>query len=181
MIENIDRTRYKSIYLDATEYGFPVYKKLGFEVEAEYIHLRRNQEISRFPLSECIVPFDKTYCEQLFNLDELVSGEKRSGVLNDFLANSSLYVLDSQVQGFYIPDWGEGPVIAANPTAGTELLKLRMQQFDTAVLPAANQEAIRFLEKNQYKVYKTSKRMFLGQKIAWQGSLVFNWISGQLG
>lgn len=181
LIRNVDRNTYKSIYLDATEFGFPVYKKLGFEVESEYIHLHRENEAARFPLSECIVPFDEKYRQQIFETDKFVSGEKRSGVLGDFLTNSSLYVSNSEVQGFYIPDWGDGPVIAKNPIAGIELLKLRMQQFDMAVVPAENRTAFDFLKANSYKVYKTSRRMFLGTKIDWKSNLVFNWISGQLG
>jgi N-acetylglutamate synthase-like GNAT family acetyltransferase len=181
LIHNIDRNTYKAIYLDATEYGYPVYRKLGFEVEAEYIHLHREKEPFRFSGSECIVPFEEKYRQQVFEIDEFVSGEKRSGVLGDYLTNSSLYVSTAEVQGFYIPDWSEGPVIAKNQTAGTELLKLRIQEFDSAVVPAENQATLNFLQENSYKIYKTSRRMFLGNKIAWQGNLVFNWINGQLG
>ncbi|GGB84956.1 GNAT family N-acetyltransferase [Dyadobacter sediminis] len=181
LIGNIDRNIYKSIYLDATEFGFPVYKKLGFEVETEYIHLHREKEAPGFPISECIVPFDEKYRQQIFETDEFVSGEKRSGVLGGFLTNARMYVSGSEVQGFYIHDWGDGPVIAKSPTAGTELLKLRMQQFDTAVVPAESRTASDFLKANGYKIYKTSRRMYLGNKTEWKSNLVFNWISGQLG
>lgn len=44
LINSLDRNLYQSIYLIATELGYPVYKKLGFELEKEYVHLKSEEE-----------------------------------------------------------------------------------------------------------------------------------------
>jgi GNAT superfamily N-acetyltransferase len=37
-LDRIDRTRYRTVYLDATDMGFPVYQSLGFVEEVRYGH-----------------------------------------------------------------------------------------------------------------------------------------------
>jgi len=44
LISDVDSNVYPTIYLDATDFGYPVYKKLGFEVETEYAHYIRNKK-----------------------------------------------------------------------------------------------------------------------------------------
>jgi GNAT superfamily N-acetyltransferase len=38
LLDRIDRTRYRTVYLDATDMGFPVYQSLGFVEEVRYGH-----------------------------------------------------------------------------------------------------------------------------------------------
>jgi N-acetylglutamate synthase-like GNAT family acetyltransferase len=180
LIDDIDRNRYQTIYLDATEYGYPVYKKLGFEVETQYAHLRRETEPVPYEISDKIIPYEDQYKEQMMALDRSVSGEDRM-MLHDFLSQTELYVEGNQVLGFYIPGWGDGPIVAANNEVGLELMKLRVQEYGMAVLPIANQAALDFLKENGYQIYKHSRRMLLGEVRAWKPELLFNRISGQLG
>jgi len=181
LIDGIDRQKFKSIYLDATDMGYPVYKKLGFEIEAEYVHLKREAPFPIFPTSPNIIPFREELKERILKLDEQISGENRRGILCDFLNQSQIYLDEKNVQGFYIPGWGDGPVIADNTVAGIELLKLRSQNMNSAVVPPDNTTALDFLEKHGFIIYKKSKRMILGQKKPWNADGIFNWISGQLG
>lgn len=181
LIDDIDRSKYQTIYLDATDFGYPVYKKLGFEVETNYIHLRKEGATATSTISEKIIPFRAEFKENLLRLDAQISGEKRGGILSDFLNSASLYVHENEVQGFYIPDWGDGPVIAKNDVAGLELMKLRCHEKEVAILPSTNPIALNFLEEQGYVIYKTSKRMILGKKRAWKANGIYNRISGQLG
>ena len=181
LVDEIDRSRYQTIYLDATDFGYPVYKKLGFEVEMEYSHMKRKVTGSTYPVSENIIPFQDAFKEQLLSLDEKISGENRSGILSDFLGSAKIYVYENEVQGYYIPDWGDGPVIAGNDTAGLELMKLRSNEKDVAIFPSTHQVALNFLSDNGFVTYKTSKRMLLGNIRDWKARGIYNRISGQLG
>lgn len=181
LISDLDQAVYGTIYLDATDFGYPVYKKLGFEVETEYVHLKRESELVSHHISPNIIPYREEFQSQLFDVDELISGERREGILRDFLPQTYLFVDQNHVQGFYIKDWGDGPVIALNDVAGIELMKLRSQHTNVAILPVGNKGALRFWEGNQFVPYKTSRRMFLGKKRRWKSEGIYNRISGQLG
>lgn len=181
LIDQIDRKRYPSIYLDATEYGYPVYRKLGFEVETCYSHLSREGNSETQAISSDIVRFEEKYREQVYQVDRQVSGEGRAGTLQDFLSTSYLYQSDNIILGYYIPDWGDAPIIAVDDHAGIELMKLRIQMEDKAIVPQDNALALEFLAKNNFTEYKFSRRMFLGLKKEWKANKIFNRISGQLG
>jgi GNAT superfamily N-acetyltransferase len=181
LIANIDQSKYKTIYLDATEYGYPVYAKLGFEVETTYTHMRATGGVISPSSSDFIIPFEDKYLEQIYEVDALVSGEDRSGVISDFIKSSLLYVADSKVQGFYIPGWGDGPIIAILQNAGAALIKRRAEDETSAVLPTGHTFAINYLQEINFQSIKTSRRMFLGEKREWDPTGIYNRISGQLG
>jgi N-acetylglutamate synthase-like GNAT family acetyltransferase len=181
LIAGIDRRHYSTIYLDATDFGYPVYKKLGFEVETEYAHYVGQPITAVHPVSENLVRYEEKFRDQLLELDRQVSGEDRSGILGDFMTSAVLYINHSKVEGFHIPDWGDGPVIANSVQAGRELMKIRIQNFDKAVFPVDNKISTNFLKENDFVFQKTSKRMYVGNKRAWQAENLYNWISGQLG
>jgi len=125
LIDEINQEKYTTIYLDATDFGYPVYKKLGFEIETEYIHLKRQSDSRANAVSPNIFPFRKEFTDSLVKLNQEISGENRRGILSDFLESAQVYVEVGKVQGFYIPDWGDGPIIAKGDEAGLELMKLR--------------------------------------------------------
>ncbi len=181
LIESLDKDKYKTVYLDATDMGYPVYKKLGFEIETEYIHLDGeclNQQLAN-PAS--VIPFHEGYRDQLLGLDKLTSGENRLKVLQDHLTNSLLFISDDKLLGAYFPKLFDGFILARDPHAGTELMKLRMRTANSARFPITNQIASNFLLANGYKQVRTSKRMKLGNTRKWQAEGIFNRISGGLG
>jgi N-acetylglutamate synthase-like GNAT family acetyltransferase len=181
LIDDIDRKLYPTIYLDATDFGYPVYKKLGFEVETEYAHYIRNQKTDDHELSENLVPYEEKFRQQTQELDRQISGEDRSEILSDFITSAMLYVNNAKVEGFYIPGWGDGPIVATNGVAGTELMKLRIQTYNNAVFPVDNTISADFVTENNFAFRKTSKRMYLGSKRIWYPQNLYNRISGQLG
>ncbi|WP_215233330.1 GNAT family N-acetyltransferase [Dyadobacter linearis] len=181
LIKQIDRRRFPSIYLDATEFGYPVYRKLGFEIENCYSHFTREDALPPHTISPQIVPFEAQFRTQVYKIDSEISGENRAGILDDFLNSSMLYVTDDIVLGYYIPNWGDAPVIAIDDQAGIELMKLRFQTQDKAILPQENSLAIQFLIQNNFAEYRFSRRMFLGLKKEWMPEKIFNRVSGSLG
>lgn len=182
LIGSVDRNHYPTIYLDATEFGYPVYLKQGFEVEGQYAHLRREEHFSKQPQSAHIHPFSEHYREASFALDRMVSGEDRRGVMAEFLTDAFLFI-DShdQLQGVYLPTWSDGPIIAATDSAGSALMHLRAPARPVAILPIDNAAGLKHLQNMGYNMYRTSRRMILGPRRGWHPELLYNRISGALG
>lgn len=181
LIDSVDPKRYSTIYLDATEYGYPVYKKLGFEVEAEYNHYLAPATIDFTKFNKHIVPFDARYERAIYKLDQLVSAENRTTTLSEEITDSMLYVHENNVQGVFFPSLGDGLIIASHEEAGKELMKLRAQSFVKASLPAKNEAGNAFLKENGFEFKRISRRMRMGDKREHNLQLLYNRISGQLG
>ena len=181
LIDRIDRDTFQTIYLDATVYGFPLYQKLGFELEAEYSHLKIENPLPDSTLPNEIVPFNPEHLERIYQLDFEAYGEDRRGILNDFVNQSLVYIKDKRISGYYIPGWGDFPIVAENAEAGDALLAFRTQQIERAILPSANTQAIDQLKSIGFEKYKVSRRMRLGPERQWNPLFVYNRVSGQLG
>lgn len=182
LIESVDRNRYVTISLDATEFGYPVYLKQGFEVEGQYAHLRREGDAPKKSQSIYIQPFEERFREQVYALDRFVSGEDRRGVMAEFLADASVYIHpQGHLQGVYLRSWSDGPVIATDDNAGVTLMQLRAAERPVAILPLDNAVGLKFLQESGYNMYKTSRRMVLGARRTWQPVRLYNRISGALG
>jgi hypothetical protein len=68
------------------------------------------------------------------------------------------------IDGFYLPSFGEGLIIANTSTAGLGLMKLRLKTKSKAVFPSDNLEASGFMLKNNLMPFAKAKRMRLGKK-----------------
>ncbi len=181
LIKDLHSDRFKTIYLDATDMGYPVYKKLGFEVEAEYIHLSGKHTDQYLIDSSAIIPYHTKYKDQLLALDRLISAEDRVRVLENHLPSTILYVSNEKLLGAYFPFLLDGFVLALTVESGTELMKLRMRTKYNARFPMANQACTEFLIEHGYEITGSSKRMILGEKRNWNGKGIFHRISGGLG
>lgn len=182
LIESVDRNRYPTIYLDATEFGYPVYLKQGFEVEGQYAHLRREDTASERSHSTHIQPFTEHFREDAYALDRMVSGEDRRGVMAEFLAGAFVYIGSNGVlQGVFLPTWSDGPIIAATDEAGFALMDFRSLTRPVAILPMGNTSGLKHLQEIGYNMYRTSRRMILGPRRVWRPEGLYNRISGALG
>jgi GNAT superfamily N-acetyltransferase len=182
LIESVDRKRYTTIYLDATEFGYPVYLKQGFEVEGQYAHLKREGAALSHSHSTQVQPFTENLRDAAYALDRLVSGEDRRGVMADFLTDAQVYIgTKGDLQGVYLPAWSDGPIIAATDDAGFALMQVRIATRPVAILPLGNTEGLKYLHENGYNMYKTSRRMILGPRRIWHPEHLYNRISGALG
>lgn len=181
LIEALDRTTYSTIYLDATEFGFPVYQKLGFEVEGWYSHRRLQGETPVFPEQKASSKFESQWEQAIFDLDKKYCNEDRSFLLKRHLETAKLVIENDVLQGYYLPGLGDGLIVAQTPQAGLLLLQERMLNFSYAVLPEEQQEAKALLEKHGFLEIRKSRRMYLGKKRVWNSNLLYNRISGQLG
>lgn len=182
LIETIDRLHFQTIYLIATDLGFPVYQKLGFELEGEYSHLKRvvNENISN-PSSNLILNFSEEYRQAIYNLDKLVSGENREAILAENIQWAKLYITGNQLLGFYMPSLGDGLIVAQSNEAGLALSTLRLETKNYAIVPNDNTLIINHLLENGFEKVLRSRRMFLGKKRPNQLHNLYHRINGQLG
>lgn len=169
----------ETIYLDATDLGFPIYKKLGFEAETYYSHYKGH--ILGNEKAENIISYTSNYCDQVLELDHLISGENRSTLLSENMADCKLYVENGILYGAYFPSLRDGLIIANSERAGVELMKYRLQEKDFAIFPVENRVAVNICSLNGFQQYRKSTRMRLGKRRDWFPDKIFNRISGQLG
>lgn len=181
LIDRLDPNIFKTIYLDATDLGYPVYIKRGFEIEMEYVHLSGELLNLNLKNPKSVIPFEEKYRAEILELDKISSGENRKMVLSNQIDSCILYLSEGKVGGVYFPGFFDYPIIANLPEAGRELMKLRMREKNSSKLPYKNQIGVNFLLENGYKEVGRSKRMFRGIKREWKAGNNFNRISGGLG
>ncbi len=181
LVKSLDRRKYKTIYLIATELGYPVYLKSGFEIETEYADFDAGSGLPDYKLSSSIIPFNENHRSEVLKLDKFVTGENRLNRLDEHIQNSSVYVSNGKVCGAYFPKFGEGLIIAYEEEAGIELMKLRLQKMKNAFFPADNKAAFEFYSRGNFKLDKYSKRMRLGKKKKLHLENMYNRVSGQIG
>jgi GNAT superfamily N-acetyltransferase len=181
LLKSLKKYRIGTIYLIATELGYPVYLKAGFELESEYVHFNGVCLSKDVQLSPSIIPYDKKYSEDILKLDRTLSGEYRQRIISENIESSHLFLKRNKVKGVYFPALKDGLIIASNDEAGTELMKLRMTERNTAGFPAENITALNFLNENGFTRIQNSKRMIFGKPRKWKPCSLYNRISGGLG
>jgi N-acetylglutamate synthase-like GNAT family acetyltransferase len=180
LIRSIDPVRYTTVFLDATDLGYPVYKKLGFEQVCEYMHYK-NVNLEMATRSENIFPYQSSFYNDIMKLDRFVSGEDRSFLLGSLIETAFVYTTDGHVTGAYFPGVMEGLIIADDPKSGIELMKLRFRDHNYTALPAENFSGNEFLQRSGFIPFRKSRRMRLWKDRNWNASMLYSRISGQLG
>lgn len=178
LIDGIDKSRYKTILLVATELGEYVYKKLGFETDCEY-SVFKDVEIKM--KASPIVTFEKKYREQLYNLDTKAYGEDRKNSIDKHISDALLYIEGNTVKGFYMPTFDDGLIVSNTSNVGIELQKYRLQTNSLCIFPTENTALTDFLTKQGYSEFKKVKKMFLGEKRTSQPAMIYNRVGGHLG
>ena len=168
----------------ATPMGKPIYDKLGFIHDSDYVFMNRDthQEPLIFePNHKTIQPYDSGFYKQVVSLDEMAMGENREAILHHFTKDAIISV-EQDLQGFFLPHLGDGLIVAENSRAGFELLKFKWTHYgETITLPAQNHEIIRFAESFGFKPYRYAARMILGISFAWNPQMIYNRIGGYMG
>ncbi len=171
----------KTVYLIATELGEPVYRKVGFETETNYLHFTELPTQTLFSESAKILPYASAFHQQILELDKATTGEDRSFHIETFLNGGFVYQTDKNIDGFYLPSFGDGLIMATSAEAGRELMRLRLSKSKNASFPEDNRVAAAFMDENNYKEYKLIKRMRLGESRKWVSKNIYNRVGGNLG
>ena len=181
LIEIANSHNCKTIELIATDLGFPVYEKLGFITESEYLLFKGKKIDSDLPDNENIISYSENLIKQIKAMDMEISAENRFEHLSTYLQSGYYFVENTTLIGFYLPDFGEGLIIAMEEMAGIELLKIHISKNEMVILPSENNAAITYLLNNCFKNAGSAKRMYLGKKLNWNAGKIFNRIGGNLG
>lgn len=181
LIKSIDSRVCKTIYLIATEAGAPVYEKSGFETETEYLFYKDVALSNNSCLSPHIHIYHTRYKEQVGYIDRIISGEERMFHLDQYLSGAYVYVSNGQVEGYFLPDLHEGPIVAATSKAGIELMYQRLLTRQNASFPINNTEALACMTIQGFEPFKIAKRMRLGEIRPVAYAKIFNRIAGSIG
>lgn len=181
LVGNLKNIGFETISLIATDMGYPVYKKAGFKEQTEYVFFERKELLEDYYRTKNVVQYTSMNAEDIFSLDKIVTGEERRILLNDKLENSYIYQKKGKLIGYYLPELGDGLIIADDVEAGIELMRLRYSILNIGILPIDNIEGIKFLKENGFLETKRVKRMILGKEFSWRPNKVFNRVGGNLG
>jgi GNAT superfamily N-acetyltransferase len=171
----------QTMSLIATDMGYPVYKKAGFREDTEYLFYKREHEAPLISAHETIIGYIPQFERAVLDLDREISGEDRRDVIVGKLEGSFLCILDGEVAGCYLPDLGEGLIIARCREAGLALLQKKVAASNRVVFPAKNESAAAFLAQSGFQETLRCKRMVYGAKLAWKPDGLFGRIAGNMG
>jgi len=169
-----------TLYLVATDLGAPVYAKLGFETETEYLFFKDIVPDLLRP-DPHVVNYRPEHFAQIVALDRRVSGEDRMIELEPHLQDGLIYEVGDTVEGVYLPTLGEGMIVAITPSAGIGLTKRRRALSSSVVFPIDNVHATQYWYSLGYKECRRAKRMRLGKARPWQPENLYGRIAGNIG
>lgn len=181
LVDSLRSKECETIYLLATDLGAPVYEKVGFETETEYLFFKDIKINNGLTVAAGITPYHEKFKEQITTIDKKTSGEERMFHLEDHLQNGFVCLEGGIVNGFYLPTFGDGLVLATNSSAGLALLKFHLRSNEKLVFPKNNLAATNYLYEKGYKETVTGKRMRLGKERAVNFKNIYNRIGGNLG
>ncbi len=175
------KTQSDNILLIATKLGRPVYIKLGFKDDEEYVFFKPHK--IDLPLSPNIFPFQPVYKDAILALDFACSGELRPNLLLPKMHESFVYINNNVFEGFCMPTLGEGLTYTTTTQAGLDFLAMRLKEEKRACLPTSNTIAIDFLCKHGYEIDENlwGIKMYLNKKPEWKPKQQFGRIGGNLG
>ena len=172
----------EKVSLLATEEGAPVYRRAGFVTTAAYQYFKSPGDFLSSKTSRFLRPFDDRDQDEIVKMDRAFSGEDRSGLLLRYLSEALIFEEDSTILGYYLPQWGEGLIVAQTTEAGTSLMLEKAKGNGGFGVPEGNQIAIDWLERQGFvRQDKYLQRMSLGEPPKWKADWCYSRIGGNLG
>ncbi|MEN8202776.1 MAG: GNAT family N-acetyltransferase [Bacteroidota bacterium] len=182
LLSDLKQKSVQSVLLISTELGKSLYVKAGFRHVSDYVYMKRQYPWRESPCTTHVVPYTGSYYSQVMSFDRNISGEDREALISIYLTNAWLYLDREKLRGCYLPDLGEGMILADDPEAGTELMKIKYAKEDKAVIPSGNIAAIEFLKQNGFmETEQKGTRMVLGKEVFWKPEGFFSRIGGNYG
>ena len=180
LVTFFDRKDYSTKLLIATELGEPVYKKMGFKQSSTYVFYGADTCVLK-PRGNNIRRIEDDDFKGIEALDRRTTGEERKHLLRLFYSTG--WVHDTEgINGFFLPDFGAGLIIADSEEAGFDLLNVKYRTGSmTTVFPSENKTAKRFLEGQGFAKFLEVPRMVLGNELNWKPEYIYNRAAGYCG
>jgi GNAT superfamily N-acetyltransferase len=173
-------TKSPSVILIATDLGLPVYIRLGYIKGEEYTVFKPRPYTGTIDAE--VIPYEARFEREVLAIDYETTGELRSRIIKPRLNEAFVYMSNGCIQGFTIPELGEGVTFAQTPEAGIALMKKTLQLGKRIVIPLSNKPALDFLYSQGYeKDNWYGVKMHFGQAIDWKPQQTFGRIGGNLG
>lgn len=180
LCDRLERSGVETVSLLATDLGEPVYVRCGFRTVGHYAFLTLPQafRVEQMPL-RAYAPQD---LEAVLDFDLRYAGENRASLLLPHLSSAMLAFEGSTLRGYYLPELGEGHVVADSHEAALSLLSLRSHKSLTCGVPVANEYVLDALIRQGAQVEeKYIARMERGMPLHWNAYWCCARIAGKLG
>ncbi len=182
LIKILRKKGIKSISLIATEDGYQLYKKNGFQTEVNYAYFEKQHPGKHYSkhshIRQCIAR-DR---EKIYELDRIACGEDRSILMKHYLQSALVYDSSKGIEGFFVPGLSEGPIIATTKESAWTLLALKCTLSSKVVLPENNLNGMECLKDIGFiRIPKKGTRMIFGEKLPWKSNNIYNRIGGNYG
>lgn len=181
--ERLDAAGCTTQALIASEYGKPLYEKMGFRIDGWY------QILESLPLDAAPIPLAGTSLRPMLptdidrvgELDRRATGEDRRGLLGSLVGGAWLLESDKELLGFLIqilPD--SAAVVAPDPEDGACLLDLLRHLGNgrvrtvRAAKPKGNEDGQLLLESRDWGPTFAAPRMLRGKSIDWEPTLIWS-------
>jgi len=167
----------KTQLLIATKMGEKLYLRLGFEKSCLY-NFYINKQLD-CPKNENIHLLEKPDFTETLVLDYHLSGEYRDHMIAQYFSKGYVYKNKGNVEGYFLPELGDGVVLASTNSAGIELLKFKHTIKNwKSVLPESNSRGNEFFKDNGFELHNQAYRMVYGKEVNWKPQSVFCRIGG---
>jgi GNAT superfamily N-acetyltransferase len=171
----------KNFILTATELGMPIYEKLGFKTTSYYRFFNSPELYKPQYDKSTIRNANKNDLETILQLDFEATGERRAKLIESHLEDC-MVIYTKEISGFYMPNLGNGFIVARDNHSGQELLNFRLKRNNkTIALPDQNITAIEYLLKNGFTEGHKTPRMVLGSEPLWNPAMIFCRAAGYCG
>jgi len=184
VVERLQERGCRSMLLAATDLGRPVYDRLGFVADGEYVVF--GGPVRPNPVSVPVVrPMVRADVDGTCALDREATAEDRSSIIR---AIAEGWVIDAglgpRAYALRSP-WGLGPAIAEDPADGVLLLEVLRSHAPgtdmTIVVPGANESGIDHLRKRGFVEQRRLPRMRLGEPVMWRPRQIWSIFSFAMG
>lgn len=183
-VHRLDTLGCVSVVLAATSLGRPIYDRLGFVTDGEYVVLGGPAREAA-PDVPCIQRLARADLEAVCALDRQATAEDRAHVIRA-IAEGWVIRDTHGLRGYALrTPWGLGPALAQDPADGALLLEvLRSHAHVNNMLitvPAGNAAAVSHLRGVGFHEQQRLPRMVRGAPVEWQPQRIWSIFSFALG
>ena len=173
----------RTVSLGATGLGRPVYERLGFLPEVDYVILSApvlSPAPGGTPCSAGVREAGPADLLPALALDRRATGEDRGSVLRPLWSGRALVLeADGALRGFHVRPWwspGGGTVLAEDWDTGLALLEASWRSGGQAQVsfPASRAALFARLAERGFKELRRAMRMRLGPPLPWSADHVFS-------
>jgi GNAT superfamily N-acetyltransferase len=171
-----------TVSLLATELGAYVYLQQGFRNLGKYHFYVLEEPVNAEESAVSLRLGTPSDYPALMEMDRVYSGEQREIALLPHATHFLVAEEEGKMCGYYLPEWGDGHIVAFNRQAGYALMAERSKRHLRFSVPDQNQDAIAWLMEHGARMEELDVlRMEWGAAVQWHPEWNYGRIAGKLG